>query len=105
MKSGIEPERFGEIDKVIHEPARLMLMAYLYVVDSADFVFLHRQTGLTGGNISSHMAKLEGAGYVEVEKSFSGKRPQTIFRLTDQGGAAFRRYRETMEGVLRGVAG
>ena len=68
------------IDKLIHEPARLQLVASLYVVDAADFVFLLRQTGLTGGNVSSHMSKLEEAGYVDVEKGFVGKRPQTVLR-------------------------
>ena len=88
------------IDKLIHEPARLQLMASLYVVDAADFVFLLRQTGLTGGNVSSHMSKLEAAGYVDVQKSFVGKRPQTVFRLTEKGREAFRKYRDTMKGLL-----
>ena len=88
------------IDKLIHEPARLQLVASLYVVDAADFVFLLRQTGLTGGNVSSHMSKLEEAGYVDVQKSFVGKRPQTVFRLTKAGRKAFRTYRETMKGLL-----
>lgn len=88
------------IDKLIHEPARLQLLASLYVVDAADFVFLLHQTGLTGGNVSSHMSKLEAAGYVEVEKSFVDKRPRTVFRLTEQGRRAFREYRETMKDLL-----
>jgi DNA-binding MarR family transcriptional regulator len=88
------------IDRLVHEPARLALMSLLYVVEAADFVFLQGQTGLTGGNVSSHMSKLEEAGYVEVEKSFVGKRPQTVFRLTGPGRAAFRRYRDTMKGLL-----
>ena len=71
-----------------------------YVVDAADFVFLRRQTGLTGGNLSSHMGKLEAAGYVDVEKSFVDKRPQTMFRLTEAGWAAFQDYRTTMEELL-----
>lgn len=88
------------IDKLIHEPARLQLVASLYVVDAADFVFLLSQTGLTGGNVSSHMSKLEDAGYVDVEKSFVGKRPQTVFRLTEKGREAFRAYRQSMKGLL-----
>ena len=69
-KPDLDKESFqplAGIDKIIHEPARLMLMAYLYVIESADFLFLERQTGLTRGNLSSHMAKLEDAGYVDVQ--------------------------------------
>ncbi len=93
-------QRPSAIDRLIHEPARLALMSLLYVVEAADFVFLQGQTGLTGGNVSSHMSKLEEAGYVGVEKSFVGKRPQTVFRLTDPGRTAFRQYRDTMKGLL-----
>ena len=64
----------SDINKIIHEPARLMIMSYLYVVESADFVFLRNQTGLTDGNLSSHLNKLESVGYVEIEKKFKGKR-------------------------------
>ncbi len=78
------------IDRVIHEPARLMIMAYLYVVDSADFLFLMRQTGLTFGNLSSHMAKLEGAGYIEVVKDYVERRPHTMLRMTPKGRSGLR---------------
>ena len=81
-----------ELDRVVHEPARLAVMSLLYVVDSADFTFLMNQTGLTWGNLSAHMSKLEEASYVEVEKSFKGRRPNTSFRLTSQGREAFRAY-------------
>jgi DNA-binding MarR family transcriptional regulator len=86
----------ADMDRVIHEPARLMIMAVLYVVESGDFTFLMNQTGLTWGNLSSHVSKLEEAGYVEVEKSFQGKKPHTMFHLTDAGRAAFRAYRQNM---------
>lgn len=86
----------GEIDKVIHEPARLMIMANLFVVESADFTFLMNQTGLTWGNLSSHLAKLEQAAYLTAEKSFVGKRPYTLLSLTENGRAAFQNYRATM---------
>lgn len=81
-----------ELDRVVHEPARLAVMALLYVIDSADFIFLMNQTGLTWGNLSAHMSKLEEAGYIEVEKSFKGRRPNTSFRMTQQGREAFREY-------------
>jgi len=89
-----------DLDRLVHEPARLMILAYLFVTDSADFVFLARQTGLTLGNLSSHVTKLEEAGYVEVEKSFRGKRPHTLLRLTRNGREAFASYRERLTRAL-----
>jgi DNA-binding MarR family transcriptional regulator len=70
------------------------------VLESADFTFLMNQTGMTWGNLSAHMSKLEEAGYIEVEKSFKGKRPNTMLRLTPQGRAAFQGYRQKMRQVL-----
>lgn len=96
-------EALRDIDRLVHEPARLMVLAYLFVTESADFVFLANQTGLTLGNLSSHVAKLEEAGYVEVEKTFRGKRPNTQLRLTAPGRAAFAAYRGHMEQALRAV--
>ena len=94
----------NSIDKVVHEPARLSMLACLYVVESADFVFLQRQTGLTGGNISSHMSKLEDAGYVKVVKTFVGKRPNTSFQLTAKGRQALEAYCGKMKQVLGDLA-
>lgn len=91
---------FADIDRLVHEPARLMLMAVLYVIDSADFTFLMNQTGMTWGNLSAHMSKLEEAGYILVEKSFKGKRPNTMLRLTPQGRTAFQDYRQKMMQML-----
>jgi DNA-binding MarR family transcriptional regulator len=88
------------IDKIIHEPARLLLMAHLFVVDGADFLFLQRQTGLTWGNMSSHLRKLENAGYVSVEKEFIDKKPHTTLKLTDKGRTAFKEYRKNMKQVF-----
>jgi DNA-binding MarR family transcriptional regulator len=75
-------------------------MSNLYVVEEADFVFLSRRTGLTAGNISSHMSRLEGAGYVIIEKSIVGKRPRTTYSLTGAGRAAFERYRSQVTGIF-----
>ncbi len=104
MTTTESPDEGGQpvlnIDRVIHEPARLLILAYLYVVESADFLFLMRQTGLTQGNLSSHMSKLEKAGYVEVVKQFVNKRPHTMLRLTEEGRSAFRDYRQSMKQVL-----
>lgn len=89
-----------DIDQVIHAPARLTVLTYLYVVESADLVFLKNVTGLTWGNLSSHVSKLEEAGYVAVEKEFKGKKPHTMLHLTDEGRAAFRAYKHSMQQVL-----
>ncbi len=88
------------IDRLIHEPARYIIMAYLYVVDSADFLFLVKQTGLTWGNLSAHVSKLETAGYVEIKKEFLGKKPHTVASLSKQGRLAFEAYRREMKQVL-----
>lgn len=85
------------IDKLIHEPARLLLLAWLYVVESADFTFLMNQTGLTWGNLSSHMTKLEDAGFIAVEKAFKERKPNTMLSLTPAGRAAFKAYKATMQ--------
>lgn len=89
-----------DLDRLIHEPARLVLVSNLYVVDEADFVFLSRQTGLTAGNISSHITRLESAGYVTIDKAIVGKRPRTTYALTRAGRRAFERYREQVSGLL-----
>ena len=93
-----------DIDKLIHEPARLMIMSYLYVVESADFVFLRNQTRLTDGNLSSHLSRLESAEYVDIEKKFKGKKPQTLLKLSKKGREAFDFYRKKMEQVLSGLS-
>ena len=98
-----EVDLVGDIDRVIHEPARFNIMTYLYVVSSADFTFLQTQTGLTWGNLSSHIAKLENARYVVVEKEFIGKKPHTMLHLTDKGRAAFIEYRKLMRMALDGT--
>lgn len=88
------------LDRLLHEPARLRIMAHLFVLEAADFLFLLRRTGLTKGNLSSHIRRLEEAGYVEVEKRFVERVPVTSYRLTDRGRTAFSAYRERMLGAL-----
>jgi DNA-binding MarR family transcriptional regulator len=95
-----EMHPLADIDQVIHASARLMVLSYLYVVESADYVFLMRRTGLTWGNLSTHLAKLEEAGYVEITKEFKGKKPHTTVRLTKRGRSAFREYKKSMRKVL-----
>ncbi|MCW4054372.1 MAG: transcriptional regulator [Candidatus Bathyarchaeota archaeon] len=77
-----------------------MIMAQLYVVQSADFLFLQNQTGMTPGNLSTHLSKLEDAGYVEVTKEFLDRKPHTALRLTKKGREAFKEYRKTMKQVF-----
>ena len=90
----------SEIDRLIHEPARFQVMALLYVIESADFTFIMNQLGLTWGNLSAHITKLEDGGYMAVEKGFKGKRPQTMLSLTKEGRQAFQTYRQTMQQML-----
>ena len=90
----------NDINRIIHEPARFKIMTYLYVVEEADFLFLERQTRLTRGNLSSHLSKLETAGYVEIKKEFVEKIPRTLLSLTKSGREAFDSYRKNMRQVL-----
>jgi DNA-binding transcriptional ArsR family regulator len=91
----------NDVDRLIHEPARLRIVALLSGAGQVDFLFLLRETGLTKGNLSSHLAKLEESGYVEIEKKFRGKTPLTLARLTSKGRAALKAYRKQMDGLLR----
>jgi DNA-binding MarR family transcriptional regulator len=85
-----------DIDRIVHEPARLMILTVLVMVESADFLFVMNQTGLTRGNLSSHMSKLEDAGYIEVTKEFVEKIPRTLLSLTESGEEAYNTYRKKM---------
>ena len=102
-KATSDIQHLSSIDKVIHEPARLNIMAHLYVVESADFLFMMRQTGLTYGNLSSHLNKLEDAGYIEIIKEFVGKKPHTMLRLTKKGRNAFENYTKKMKQFFDGM--
>jgi len=89
-----------DMDRIIHEPARLLLVTILYILESADFLYLLRESGLTKGNLSTHLTRLEQAEYILVEKKFLGKIPQTMYRLSPKGQAAFDAYREQMKNVM-----
>ena len=90
-------EGIQNIDRLIHEPSRLVIMMHLYVVESADFQFLQHQTEMTPGNLSSHLRKLEDAGYVEVTKEFWDRTPHTAPKLTKKGREAFKEYRRNVK--------
>jgi DNA-binding MarR family transcriptional regulator len=90
----------GDIDRTVHSPARLMILALLSVVESVDFTFLSKQTGLTRGNLSSHLSRLEEAGYIRIDKEFVERVPRTLIRLTSEGREAIQTYRDNMHQVL-----
>jgi len=91
----------ADLDQLIHAPARLSIMANLYVVESANFIFLRNLTGLTWGNLSAHVSKLVEAGYLEVDKSIVNKKTHTVARMTGDGRRAFEEYRNQMMEVLK----
>ena len=88
------------LDPIIHSPTRMKILALLSVVESADFTFLLRQAGLTRGNLSVNLRKLEEAGYVTVSKEFVDRIPRTLAQMTEEGHSAVRDYREMMRGIL-----
>jgi DNA-binding transcriptional ArsR family regulator len=98
--AGDDLRQIADVDRVIHEPARLLIVALLSAVREADFVFLQRQTDLTKGNLSSHLTRLEQAGYLRINKGFRGKIPQTVCSLTTEGRAAFKAYRAQMRRAM-----
>ena len=92
--------RVTELDRLIHGPARLLIVTILSTVESADFLFLQRETGLTKGNLSAHLSKLEEAGYVKIQKTFKGKLPLTICKLTATGSKAVIDYRQQLQNFI-----
>lgn len=91
------------VNRVLHEPVRLQITALLYTISNAEFIFVLNQLGLTWGNLSAHLSKLEDAGYVQVIKGYKGKRPQTILSLTAEGRAAFREYTQAMRELFQSL--
>ncbi len=96
----LDAKAVSTLDKALHEPARLAVVACLAVVDEADFVFLQSQTGMTGGNLSSHVKKLEQTGYITVRKEFQESKPRTSLSLSEAGRAAFSVYLQAMRRLL-----
>ena len=90
-----------KVNRLIHEPARFSIMAQLSIVEEADFLFLSRRIGLTKGNLSAHMRKLEDESYIEVRKEFIGRRPHTVLSLTEEGRRAFQTYLSDLKNVLQ----
>ncbi|MGE5376267.1 MAG: transcriptional regulator [Bacteroidota bacterium] len=97
---GSDLRSLTELDRLIHEPARLLVVTILSAAASADFLYLQRETGLTKGNLSAHLSKLEEAGYVKIEKTFKGKLPLTVCSLTPAGQKALAQYRRQMQDFM-----
>lgn len=89
-----------EIDRVVHEPARLAILTVLAAAEEVEFLFLQKVLGLTKGNLSSHTQKLEGAGYLETLKTFRGRLPVTTFRITEEGRHALEAYQTQLRKAL-----
>jgi DNA-binding transcriptional ArsR family regulator len=87
----------SDVDRLIHEPSCSIILAILCAVESADFLYLQRETSLTKGNLSVHLSKLEEAGYVSIEKTYRGKVPLTLCRMTGEGRKAFDAYRKQLK--------
>jgi DNA-binding MarR family transcriptional regulator len=101
----MQPEVITSLDPLIHQQTRLLILTTLYPVERADFLYLLKETDLTRGNLSAHIAKLEDAGYVAVEKTYRGKTPLTIYELTDQGRRAFDTYRRQLQALAAALPG
>lgn len=93
-------QTIAELDRLIHEPGRLMIVALLSAVDQADFLYLQHETAMNKGTLSSHISKLEDAGYVEVLKTYRGRIPQTLLSLTKLGRQSFKEYRRNLKKAL-----
>ena len=92
--------RFKELDSLLHSPLRLAVMSILIGVESADFVYIKQQTGVTSGNLSVQLDKLQSAGYISIEKGYKGKKPCTTCRVTQEGLSAFEKYVEALKGYI-----
>lgn len=100
----IETNDTEDIDKIIHEPARLKIILYLSMVEESDFKYLLVHTGLSKGNLSSHLSKLGQANYVAISKQFRDKIPCTMIRLTQKGRDAFREYKSAIVQLLDNIS-
>ena len=84
--------RIERVNRIIHEPARFVIMSILYGAEGADFLYLQTETGLTHGNLGTHLARLEEAGLIQAERGFRGRVTHTIYSLTNKGRQAFDQY-------------
>jgi DNA-binding HxlR family transcriptional regulator len=96
----MNPEKFIQLDPVIHSRIRLAVLSILISVKDADFNYLKQTIGTTDGNLSTHLTKLEEKGYIKSAKGYKGKKPQTSCSITPKGKQAFSKYMEAMDGLL-----
>jgi DNA-binding transcriptional ArsR family regulator len=99
-KTESNPKAILDLDRIVHEPARLAILTVLAAAEEVAFLFLQRVTGLSKGNLSSHTQKLEAAGYLETVKTFQGRIPVTSFRITEDGRAALHTYHQQLRALL-----
>ncbi|EFA45223.1 hypothetical protein HMPREF0645_0378 [Hallella bergensis DSM 17361] len=92
---------FEPLNPLLHSELRLAIISLLMDVEEADFPYVKEQTGATSGNLSVQIGKLEEAGYIRVEKTFRGKRPATICRITSKGQKAFEEYVEALRSYIK----
>ena len=92
---------FKELNPLLHSELRLAVMSILLGVEEADFVFIREQTGASAGNLSVQIDKLQKAGYITVEKTFRGKMPCTVCRITAAGRDAFAEYVEALQSYIK----
>lgn len=96
-------EHLAELNRLVHEPSRLAILTALSACDKADFLFLLNITGLTKGNLSSHLSKLEQANLVAIEKTYDGKQPITYAMLTLEGREALTEHWDRLERIRKGA--
>ena len=97
----MEHKKILQLDTMIHAPTRLAILSVLISVENAHFTYLKESIGTSDGNLSTHLTKLEEAGYIRIKKTFKGKKPQTICTITKQGKKAFREYLEQLEQIIQ----
>ena len=100
----MDPEQILSLDPVIHAPNRLAILSILVMVEQSDFAFLKESAGLSDGNLSTHLARLEAEGYIVIRKTFNGKKPHTTCAMTEKGRQSFRHYIELMETIIGKLA-
>ncbi len=94
----------SQLDNIIHQPARLRIMASLVALDpgeQVDFVYLRKILNLTDGNLGAHLARLEDAGYVKIQKTFIARKPRTFINATGKGRDAFEEHITALEAIIR----
>lgn len=90
-----------DLDPLLHSQLRLGVMSILISVESAEFTYLKEKTSSTAGNLSVQLDKLSEAGYINVEKSFNGKKPLTTCRISKKGIQAFEEYVNTLKDYIK----